>query len=127
MIRSGLEVVIEVDPVDAGLGVPTRIPSTGRLKVEVYPVALFDIMAIPFLWSPNPDSSIIATVNALADDPDGHSLLRETHDLLPVNAVDVTAHDPVATSSNHPITLLMQTEAIRVAEGGSEYYMGTMS
>ena len=126
VIRSGLEVVIEVDPVDAGLGVPARIPATGRLQVEVYPVSLFDIMAIPFLWTPDPDSSIIATVGAMAEDPAGHSLLRETRDLLPVHAVDVTAHDPVATSSNHPITLLMQTEAIRVAEGGSEYYMGTM-
>lgn len=127
VIRSGLEVVIEVDPVDADLGVPTRIPATGRLKMEVYPVSLFDIMAIPFLWSSDPDSSIIATVAELADDPAGHRLLRETHDLLPVNALDVTAHDPVTTSSNNPITLLMQTEAIRVAEGGSEYYMGTMA
>ena len=127
VIRSGLEVVIEVDPVDAGLGVPTRIPATGRLKVEVYPVSLFDIMAIPFLWTPDPDSSIIAIVGGLAEDPEGHDLLRETHDLLPVNALAVTAHVPVATSSNYPITLLMQTEAIRVAEGGSEYYMGTMS
>ena len=126
VIRSGLEVVIEVDPVDAGLGVPTRIPATGRLQVEVYPVSRFDVVAIPFLWSPDPDSSIIGTVAELARDPDGHDLLRETRDLLPVNAVDVTAHDPVATSSNFPITLLMQTEAIRVAEGGSEYYMGTM-
>lgn len=126
VIRSGLEVVIEVDPVDAGLGVPARIPATGRLQVEVYPVSRFDVMAIPFLWNPDPDSSIIAIVAELAEDPAGHDLLRKTRDLLPVNALDVTAHDPVATSSNHPITLLMQTEAIRVAEGGSEYYMGTM-
>ncbi|MXW17109.1 MAG: hypothetical protein F4X60_03135 [Gemmatimonadetes bacterium] len=127
VIRSGLEVVIEVDPVDAEFGVPARIPATGRLQVEVYPVSLFDVMAIPFLWTPDPDSSIIGTVAELAEDPEGHDLLRETRDLLPVNALDVTAHDPVSTSSNYPITLLMQAEAIRVAEGGSEYYMGTMS
>ena len=126
VIRSGIEVVIEVDPVDADLGVPARIPTTGRLQVEVYPVSPFDILAIPFLWSPNPDSSIIGVVAELAEYPEGHDLLRKTRDLLPVNALDVTAHDPVSTSSNHPITLLRQTEAIRVAEGGSEYYMGTM-
>ena len=127
VIRPGLEMVIEVDAVDAGLGVPRRIPETGRLEVEVYPVSPLDITAIPFLWAPDPDSSIIDLVADMADDPEGHELLQETHTLLPVAEVELAAHEPVTTSSNHPITLLLETEAIRKAEGGEGHYLGTMT
>ena len=126
VIRPGLEMVIEVDSVDAGLGVPRRIPASGRLKIEAYSVSSFDITAIPFLWNANPDSSIIDLVDDMAGDPGGHELLRDTHTLLPIAGLNVTAHEPVLTSSNHAIPLLVQTEAIRVAEGGEGYYMGTM-
>ncbi|MDE2793521.1 MAG: hypothetical protein OXL34_01775, partial [Gemmatimonadota bacterium] len=127
VVRPGLQMVIEVDPVDAGLGVPRRIPEAGRLEVEVYPVSPFDITVIPFLWASDPDSSIIDIAEDMAEDPDGHELLRETHTLLPVADVGVTAHEPVLTSSNHPVALLRETRAIRTAEGGEGHYMGTMT
>ena len=127
VIRTGLEMVIEVDSVDAGLGVPRRIPETGRLAVNIDSVPLFDLTAIPFLWKTDPDSSIIDLVKAVSKEPEEHSLLDETRTLLPVADLDVTAHDPVESSTNNAFSLLNQTRAIRVMEGGEGHYMGTMA
>ena len=127
MIRTGLEMVIEVDSVDAGLGVPRRIPETGRLAVEIDSVPLLDLTAIPFLWKTDPDSSIIGLVEAVSREPGKHSLLADTRTLLPVADIEVTAHDPVESSTNNAFQLLYRTRAIRVMEGGEGHYMGTMA
>ena len=39
----------------------------------------------------------------------------------------VEAHEPVLSSSNYAYDLIAQTRAIRVVEGGTGYWMGTMS
>ena len=54
-------------------------------------------------------------------------MLELTRTLLPVGALDVKAHEPVLSSSNNARDLLDQTKAIRVMEGGTGYYMGTLS
>ena len=74
-VQPGLEVVVEVDSVDASLGVPRRIPATGRLKIPVDSVPVFELTLIPFLYDADPDSSIIDTVEDMADDPEDHELL----------------------------------------------------
>lgn len=63
----------------------------------------------------------------MAADPDSHELLADTRTLLPVGELDVTAHAPVLSSSNSVFALLDNTEAIRVMEGGTGHYMGTMA
>ena len=108
IVRPGLEMVVEVDPdgtLDPALGVPKRIPETGRMPVEVWEMPVLDIMAIPFLWSADPDSTIVETVDGMAADPEGHSLLEDTRILLPVGGIEVTAHEPVWSSSNSAIDL----------------------
>ena len=130
VVQPGLEMVIEVDPggtLDASLGVPTRMPAEGRLAVEVHDMPDLDLTVIPFLWSSDPDSAIIATAGAMAEDPGGHPLLEDTRILLPVAGIDVTAHAPVATYSNRARELFFQTEAIRVLEGHGGHYIGMMS
>ena len=126
VIQEGLEVVMEVDSVDARLGVARRIPETGRIEVNVKAVPRFDVTIIPFLWTSDPDSSIIDTVDDMADDPDGHELFRDTRTLLPINTIRAKAHEPVESSTNNAILLLYRTQAIRVMEGRTGYYMGTM-
>ena len=126
-VQPGLEVVVEVDSVDASLGVPRRIPATGRLKVPVDSVPTFQLTLIPFLYTSKPDSSIIDTVKAMADDPEGHDLLDETRTLLPVESLDVTAHAPVEIGTDSALAVLRKTAAIRVAEKGSGYYKGMMT
>ena len=128
VIEPGLEMVIEVDPggtLDEELGVPKRIPETGRLAVDVGAMPVLDLTLIPFVTGS--DSSIVELVEAMADDPEDHPLLWDTRTLLPVGDLEVTAHEPVLTNSPIATVLLRHTMAIRAAEGGTGHYMGTMS
>ena len=130
IVQPGLEMVVEIDPdgvLDASLGVARRIPEEGRLAVEVLEMPVLDLTVIPFLWNSDPDSAIIGLVEGMAADPEGHALLEDTHVLLPVGGLDVTARAPVASTSNNVYDLLPQTEAIRVLEGGGGHYIGMMS
>ena len=127
MIREDLEMVVEVDSVDASLGVPRRIPEEGRMAIDVDSVPTVKMTAIPFLWTSDPDSSIIDLVSAISEDPMEHDLLHDTRTLLPVADMEVTAHSPVESSTNNAFSLLYRTRAIRVLEGGTGYYMGTMA
>ncbi|MYI06444.1 MAG: hypothetical protein F4059_03765, partial [Gemmatimonadetes bacterium] len=127
VVRPGLEIVIEIDPVDGGLGVPRRIPETGRLAVEVREMPPFDLTLIPFIWTETHDSAVVELIEAVAADPESHDLLQGTRTLLPVADLTVTAHDPVLSSSNNSNDLLRQATAIRALERGRGYYMGMMS
>ena len=130
VVQPGLEMVIEVDPdetLDPTLGVARRIPETGRLAVDVRATPVLDLTVIPFLWATSPDSAILEHTAGMAADPDGHELLAETRVLLPVGSLQVTAHDPVLTSSNNVFALLRETDAIRAIEGGGGHWKGMMS
>ena len=124
VVEPGLEMVIEID---SGFGFPARIPEQGRLGVEVVEMPTFELTLIPFLFSENPDSSIVALVEAMASDPHGHRMLSVTRHLLPISGLDVTAHEPVQSTSRDPSRLLSQTSVVRVLEGGTGYYMGMMA
>ncbi len=126
VVQPGLEMVVEIDPdetLDPALGVARRI----QAAVEVRAMPDLDLTLVPFLWTEDPDSAIVEAVGGMAADPDGHELLGPTRMLLPVGGLDVTAHEAVLSSSNNAYHLLNQTEAIRVMEGGSGYFMGMMS
>ena len=129
VVRPGLEMVIDVDPdrtLDPALGLPQRIPEEGRRAIEVREVPLFDLTVIPFLWTPDPDSTVVGIAEGMAADPEGHELLQQTLTLLPVADIDVTAHAPVISSSDSGFDVLRETEMIRVLEGGG-HYMGLMA
>ena len=128
-ILPGLEMVIEVDPdgtLDPELGVAKRIPETGRAAVDVRAMPLFDLTLIPFIWSETHDSSIVDLVGAMARDPENHEMLRETRTLLPVADLDVTAHEPVLSTTNDAFELRANAQAIRAMEGGTGHTMGMM-
>ena len=130
LIRPGLEMVIEVDPdgvMDPSLGVANRIPETGRMAVEVRRMPTLDLTVIPFVWSEMPDSAIMDLVRDMAVAPESHEMLSVTRALLPVGDIEVTAHEPVISSSNSAFDLLRQTAAIRKMEGGTGHYKGMMS
>ena len=63
-----------------------------------------DLTVIPFLWNSDPDSAIIGLVKGMAADPEDHALLEDTHVLLPVAGLDVTARATVASTSTTPST-----------------------
>ena len=127
LIRPGLEMVVTIDPegaFDPALGVAQRIPEAGRMAVDVRAMPDLELTLIPFLWSENPDSAILEITDTLSTDDD---LLWPTRELLPVADIRLKIHEPVVTSSNSAFSALDQTGAIRAAEGGAGYYMGTMS
>ncbi len=130
VIQPGLEMAIEVDPegtLDPSLGVGRRIPMTGSLAAEVVEMPTLDLTLVPFLWTEDPDSTIIGIVRAMAADPEGHELLWDARTLLPVKELGVTAHEPVLSSTNNAWRLFYQTEAIRALEGANGHYMGMMA
>ena len=130
IVRPGLEMVIEIDPegtLDPDLGVPKRMPKTGRMAVQVNEMPLFDLTVVPFLWRANPDSTVLEMTEGMADDPESHELLELTRILLPVGEIGVTAHDPVVSWTNDAWHLSSETRALWAIEGRRGHYMGMMS
>ena len=127
VIQPGLEMVVEIDPdgtMDEELGVKQRIPETGRKAVKVRRMPDLGFTLIPFLWSEDPDSAILDVTEDLSADDE---LLWAINTLLPVADIDLEIHDPVVSTSNGAFSLLHQTSAIRAAENGTGFFMGTMS
>jgi len=127
VVQPGLEIVVETDPdgtLDPALGLTRRIPDSGRRAFDVRTMPTFNVTVIPFVLTSDPDVSIVSLVNSLTPD---HELFWDTHTLLPVGAMTVTAHEPVMVSTNNQNALLGQTAAIRAAEGEAGHYMGTMT
>ena len=130
ILKPGLEMVIEVDPdgtLDPGLGVATRMPATGRLAVDVREMPDFQLTLVPFLYEPEPDSSILEITAGMANDPEGHPMFKDTRALLPIGDFDVTLHDPVVTSTNDGFQLMYETEAMRVMEGRPGYWLAMLA
>ncbi|MDE2973929.1 MAG: M66 family metalloprotease [Gemmatimonadota bacterium] len=130
VIEEGLSVVIEIDPdstIDAEILAAKRIPESGELDLGVEGVPDFELTAIPFLYTEEPDSSVIETVEEMADDEEGHELLHDTYDLLPIEEMTVDYHDPVEINTRSGLHVLIRTKAIRAAESGSGYWMGLMT
>lgn len=127
VLQPGLEMVIEIDPastLDPALGIPKRIPEEGRAPVDIRQVPLLELTAIPFLYTENPDSTVLEYANDLNTET---GVFRKAAALLPIVDIDVAIHDPVWTTSRFVADMLRETEAIRVLEGRAGYYMGLMT
>ncbi len=127
----GLEMTIEIDPEGAlpsGTGVPGRWPEEGREALDVRVMRPLDLTLVPFLYTSNPNQTLVDRVQALEADDD---LFRDTRDLLPVQEFNVTAREPVWTSiepvASNGSALLRETWATRTMDGATGYYMGVMS
>ena len=123
VLQPGLEMVVEIDPegtLDPALGVAGRIPEMWRAEVDVRAVLTFDLTVIPFLATSDPDSTILEFTRDLNTESD---LLRDVNALLPVTRLDLNVHEPVLVSTIELNSVLRDTEAIRIMEGGG-YYAG---
>ena len=133
VLRPGLSMVVQIDPdgtLDPDLGISRRLPAEGRAFLAIDDLPVMELTLVPFLWTEDPDSSVVATVEAIAADPEGHELLQLPRALLPAHEWAVTAHEPVWTdvrpdfdNSNY---MLDATQAVRSLEGGRGYWMGTL-
>ena len=127
VVTPGLEMVVEIDPdrtLDAALGVRARLPATGRTAVNVRTVPPLDLTLVPFLWTDQPDSTVLTRIEGLTSESD---LFRLTRDILPVGDFSLTVHKPVWTSvdptSDANTVLGPETELIYAMEGASGHYM----
>ena len=130
VIRPSLDVVVEIDPegtLDEELDVGARVPQDGRLEYRVYDLSTFDLTVIPFLWRSDPDSAVIDYARKMEEDEEEYSLLHPTYDLLPIKDFEVTAYDPVESSSNDLRDILPATEVIRRNDGGDGYFQGQLT
>lgn len=95
IVTLGLEMVVEIDPdgeLNPALGFGVRLPPTGRTPVDVRDVPPLHLTMVPFLWTENPDRSILTQVETLTADSD---MFRLTRDLLPVGEFSLDIHEPV--------------------------------
>ena len=130
VVQPGLEMVIEVDPegtLDSSLGIAPRIPETGRIAVDVRDMPDFQLTLIPFLYEPEPDSSILEITAGMAMDPETDPMMGPTRTLLPIGGFDITLHDPVVTSTNDGFEFLYETEAMRLMEGRPGYWLAMLA
>ena len=128
-IEEGLSVVIDIDPdstIDAEILVAKRIPNSGELDLGVEDVPGFELTVIPFLYTDDPDSSVLDYVDSMESEEEDHELLHDTYDLLPIEEMSVDDHDPVEIDTENLFDVLYRTRAIRAAESGSGYWMGLM-
>ena len=133
VVRPGLEMVVEIDPegtLDPALGVSRRLPAEGRTALDVHELPTMELTIVPFLWTEDPDSSVLATANGMVSDPVGHDVMRLPRALLPVHDWSVVAHEPVWTDIRPDFrnsgAILNLTAAIRTMEGGRGHWMGTL-
>ncbi|WP_425153040.1 leucine-rich repeat domain-containing protein [Candidatus Palauibacter sp.] len=129
VVQPGLEMVIEIDPygtLDPDLGVRRRIPDTGRLEIDVQSMPTLDLTFVPFIYSEEPDSTVLGMVEGMVEDPAGDDMLWAVHTFMPVGEIDAKAHRSVVSSSTRAGDLLHQTGVIRTMEGATGYFMGLM-
>ncbi len=130
LVMPGLEMVVEIDPdrtLDPSLGIGARLPATGRTALDVRSLPPFELTLVPFLWSENPDSTVLTETEDLSSESD---LFRLTRDILPVKDFRLTIHEPVLTSvdptGNNHETLMPGIEVIFAMEGRKGHYMGVV-
>ena len=131
VLQPGTGMVVEIDPegtLDPELGVTSRLPDEGKTWPEIKDVPPYELTLVPFLWTAQPDSALLAKVNGLTPDA---PLLWATREFLPVHEFNVTHHDPIwmdeDPSARIMVPIITATHAARQAEGGSGHWVGVWS
>ena len=131
IVMPGLEMVVEIDPdgmLNPVLGVGGRLPTTGRLPVDVQNVPQLDLTLVPLLWTEAPDRSTLTAVEGLTAESD---IFRFIRNVLPVHEFHLAIREPVWTSFDHVLEnltrLLRETRMIRTMDGADGHYMGVSS
>ncbi|MDE2728366.1 MAG: Ig-like domain-containing protein [Gemmatimonadota bacterium] len=130
LIQPDLELVVDIDPApstETRDGKSIRVPSEGRMPVEVWKVPPFDLTLVPLLWNDDPDHAILSEVESLTPEDD---VFWQTRDLLPVGEFQLSIREPILTSVD-PIhenrgRLLSEVRAIHLMDGGQGHYMGVL-
>ena len=130
VVRPGLEMVIEIGPgsiPDSASDVSRRLPSIGRLALEVMEVPPLDLTLVPFLWTSNPDWTLADYAAGLSPNDELFRLTRET---LPVGDFHLNVREPVWTSvaseAKNTISILVEVFVVRILDDARGHYMGIL-
>ena len=130
VVRPGLEMVIEIEPgsiPDSASDSGRRLPSAGRLALEVAEVPPLNLTLVPFLWTWNPDWTLAEYAAGLSPDDE---LFRMTRETLPVGDLHLNVREPVWTSvaseAKNTIPMLIEVFVVRILDGAWGHYMAIL-
>jgi hypothetical protein len=129
VLQPGVEMVVELN---ADGGVPlapesrVRVPTQGRMPLDVRVVPRLDLTVVPVLQASNPNPQIYGWTGGLTPQS---STLRFTRLVLPVGELSVEVHEPYTTSADLTTTsgwneFLREMSVLRIEEGSRGYYYG---
>ncbi len=130
VVRPGLEMVIEIGPgsiPDPASDTGRRLPSVGRMALEVAEVPPLDLTLVPFLWTWNPDWTLADYAAGLSPNDE---LFRMTRETLPVGDFHLSVREPVWTSvaseAKNTISMLVEVFVVRILDGAPGHYMAIL-
>ena len=129
LIQPGTEFLVHIDPEGAlpeSLGVTRRIPSSGKIELDVRQPPPLEVMWVPWVWTETLDSAAVAAASDLTGQWETTPLLDDTRTLLPLPEIRPGAHPPVLTSTIDGYRLLAATRLLRLTSGetGVRRWMG---
>ena len=126
-IVSGTELVVVADPAETvprAAGSQDRFPETGTMPLDVVEVPPFELTVVPVLNVANPDSSIFAWTDSIADDSPQVGLFRYS---FPLAEFSATTRDSYTTSldltdEDNTWPLVLELEAVYQADDATGYW-----
>ena len=128
VIAPGLEYRVQVDRAGTNSPIPRRIPNVGRIAADIREVSSFDLTLVPFIWTEDPDLSVLAEIDDLTPEDD---IFRLTRDLLPIQEFNAMAREPIWTTTepvfNNRSPMLRDVSLVRTMDGAGGFYMGVLN
>ncbi|MDE0032010.1 MAG: hypothetical protein OXU75_02555 [Deltaproteobacteria bacterium] len=126
-IVAGTELVVMADPAETvprATGSRTRFPETGTMPLNVIDVPPFKLTVVPVLNAANPDSSIFAWTDSIADDSPQVGLFRYS---FPFAEFSATTRDSYVTSldltdEDNTWPLVLELEVVYQADEATGYW-----
>jgi len=126
-IVSGTELVVLADSAETiprAVGSRTRFPEVGTMPLNVIDVPPLELTVVPVLYSENPDSSIFAWTDSIADDSPQVGLFKYS---FPFGEFSATTRDSYVTSldlieEDNTWPMVLELEVVYHAEDATGYW-----
>ena len=135
VLEPGVELVVEIDPAgETAEGSELRVPTAGRMPLDVREMPVMGLTIIPVLEKSFPDSSVFQWTRAIAAQGTSHPAVELMTNVLPVADLDMTVRDEALVidydldGAIFPgARLLNALDLMRLLEGGTGYYHGAVA
>ena len=94
VLEPGVELVVEIDPAgETAEASELRVPTAGRMPLDVREMPVMGLTIIPVLEKSFPDSSVFQWTRAIAAQGTSHPAVELMTNVLPVADLDMTVRD----------------------------------